>query len=140
MSNWSMSGSGKRQRAMILTVLLGLPLVALVISPATSKAWGNADDEKILKVSRTVMDARVDRRVIPTYPIFARKARVEGSVILEFLVNEKGNVRDVSVISGPALLRRAAKAAIEKWHYDPIVADCLAIKVKTLAIITFRLH
>ncbi len=74
-------------------------------------------------VSSGVQAARLIRRVEPVYPDLARKARIEGAVMLQVRVDEEGNVADVEVLSGPALLRDAAVAAIQQWKYSPTILN-----------------
>lgn len=58
-------------------------------------------------------------RVEPLYPEEARRLHVEGDVTLEATVNEKGEVADLRVIAGPALLVKAALNAVKQWKYEP---------------------
>lgn len=51
------------------------------------------------------------------YPMAARKARVEGTVVVEAVVNPDGTVADARVISGPDELRRAALESVLQWQY-----------------------
>jgi TonB family protein len=56
--------------------------------------------------------------VKPTYPEIARKARIEGVVILEITVNKQGNVRDVKILrpAAPWALTEAAVDAVKQWQ------------------------
>ena len=45
---------------------------------------------------------------IPFYPPLCRAARISGTVTLKFVVNEQGDVSDVTASGGPQLLREAA--------------------------------
>ena len=46
-----------------------------------------------------------------------------GDVTLDALVDETGTVKDVKIISGPLLLRKAAKEALGRWKYEPARLD-----------------
>jgi hypothetical protein len=53
------------------------------------------------------------------YPALALSARVEGAVDLRLITDPAtGEVRDVSAISGPALLRPAAVDAAHRWRFE----------------------
>ena len=53
------------------------------------------------------------------YPPLALMARVEGNVCLRLITDPAtGEVRDVSAISGPALLRPAALDAARRWRFE----------------------
>lgn len=93
-----------------------LPLRANLPSPA-------APVERTLPVGGDVQPARLIRAVLPAYPQLAKSQRVAGDVTLDALIDASGNVRDVSVISGPVFLRDAAKVALKQWKYEPARLD-----------------
>jgi protein TonB len=62
-------------------------------------------------------------RVEPEYPPLAVRARVQGVVILEAVVDRQGRVEDVSVLRSIPLLDRAAIAAVRQWHYSPLLLN-----------------
>jgi len=70
-----------------------------------------------------VQPARLIRAKLPDYPQLARTNHSGGDVTLDALVDDSGNVKDVKVISGPVLLRAAAKAALLQWKYEPARLD-----------------
>ena len=55
----------------------------------------------------------------PVYPLPAQLANVQGSVVLQASIGQDGNVEDVQVISGPAMLTPAALEAVKQWHFKP---------------------
>jgi len=69
------------------------------------------------------------------YPAAARAKGIQGAVVLELSVDEKGTVTDARVLSGPEDLRRAALEAVLKWHYAPDIS----LPAKLQATIEFRL-
>jgi TonB family protein len=56
---------------------------------------------------------------LPEYPRRAIERRVEGDVLLEITVDDRGQVSDARVLSGPEELRRAALESVLGWHYSP---------------------
>ena len=56
---------------------------------------------------------------LPEYPRRAIQQRIEGDVDLELTVDERGEVSDARVVSGPDELRRAALQAVLQWHFAP---------------------
>lgn len=92
------------------------PLPANLPSPA-------APVERTLPVGGDVQPARLIRAVLPEYPQIAKSNRVMGDVTLDALIDASGNVKDVSVISGPVFLRESAKAALKQWKYEPARLD-----------------
>ena len=65
----------------------------------------------------------VTKRVHPEHPLIARQARVEGTVILEALVDEQGRVADARVIKSIPLLDRAALDAAKQWEFTPTLIN-----------------
>jgi TonB family protein len=64
---------------------------------------------------------RVLKKVNPAYPEDARKAGVQGVVILEAETDFHGNVVRVDVLRSVPLLDQAAIDALRHWKYEPMV-------------------
>ena len=62
-------------------------------------------------------------RVEPEYPPLAVRARVQGVVILEALVDRQGRVENVRVLRSIPLLDNAAIAAVRQWRYSPLLLN-----------------
>jgi protein TonB len=59
-------------------------------------------------------------KVDPVYPDRARRAGVEGTVLLDVTIDATGRVTDVTVLRGlPLGVSRAADEAVRRWHYRP---------------------
>src|SRR5258707_11533618 len=54
---------------------------------------------------------------LPVYPPIARAARVQGDVMLKFVLNPNGEPISVTAISGPSMLRSAAEENIKTWRF-----------------------
>ena len=77
--------------------------------------------------------------VQPEYPAEAKRASLEGVVILEARVTEQGTVDNVKVISGPPLLSEAATKAVQQWRYEPTILNGQAVPVILTARVNFSL-
>lgn len=108
------------------------PLRETLPSPAAPEAGGP------IPVGGDVQPARLIRAMLPSYPQIARANRVAGEVTLDALVDEHGNVRDVKVISGPLLLREAAKEALRQWKYEPARLDGRATAMHLTVTVKFQ--
>jgi protein TonB len=62
-------------------------------------------------------------RVQPDYPPLAVRAQVQGTVILEAIVDREGRVEDVHVLRSIPLLDTAATAAVRRWRYSPLLSN-----------------
>ena len=59
-------------------------------------------------------------KVDPAYPEAARRAGIDGTVVLDALVGADGRVEDVQILRGlPLGLSDAAAEAVRRWHYRP---------------------
>ncbi|RPJ00189.1 MAG: energy transducer TonB [Candidatus Aminicenantes bacterium] len=63
------------------------------------------------------------KKVDPVYPEEARKAGLEGIVILEAKADEQGNVVDSRILRSVPALDKAAIDAVKQWKYEPLVID-----------------
>jgi TonB family protein len=93
------------------------------VDPATCVAPRSSIMARVdsLKINGGVLNRRglPGESPAPTYPPIARAAQVSGSVIVEVLVDECGNVISARPSSGHPLLQQAAVQAAYKWHFPP---------------------
>lgn len=81
------------------------------------------------------------RRVEPAYPEAARRARLEGLVVLEAIIAASGDIEEVRVVrSASALLDSAAEEAVRRWKYRPATLNGRAVRVLLTVTVSFRLH
>ncbi len=57
--------------------------------------------------------------VMPHYPPSAKRAKIQGTVLLEVTVDSKGDVTNICVISGPPELVKPSVDAVKQWRYAP---------------------
>jgi protein TonB len=94
-----------------------------------------------LRVGGDVKPPNLINKVEPSYPEAARKARMEGVVILEAIITASGNVEDVKVLkSVNPLLDAAATRAVQQWKYRPATLNGRAVRVYLTVTVTFNLH
>ncbi len=62
-----------------------------------------------------------EKRARPEYPEEAKRNRIQGTVIFAAVVGTDGTLQRLSLVSGPALLAKAASDAVRNWHYTPFV-------------------
>jgi len=77
------------------------------------------------------------KRQAPVYPPIARAARVEGQVLLRLSVDPNGQVADVKVLSGPAILQQAARDAALNWKFKPMRIGNQTIAFQTQTVFQF---
>lgn len=80
--------------------------------------------------------------VKPEYPELARRARVEGRVILQVVIHKDGTVGEMEVIKAPAAdlgFGDAAKNAVSQWRYKPARQNGRPVDVFMTVVINFSL-
>jgi protein TonB len=65
------------------------------------------------ELPRKIVDVR------PVYPEVARIARIEGTVVLEAVIDTSGRVTQLRLLRSVALLDQAALEAVRQWRYTP---------------------
>lgn len=77
----------------------------------------------------------------PQYTEIARRARLEGVVILRAVITRSGRVRDISIVKPLGLgLEDAAAAAVENWRFDPARLDGEPVDVIYRVTVRFTLQ
>ena len=79
--------------------------------------------------------------VAPAYPELARRAHIEGVVVLNAVIGADGAVGDVRVALGVSpLLDPAAVEAVHRWRYRPASVGARPVAVLLKVVITFSLR
>jgi TonB family protein len=94
----------------------------------------------VLKIGDSVDVPKLIKKVNPIYPEEAKKALVQGVVVLEVTTDEEGNVAKIAVLnSESSLLNQASIDAVKQWKYKPKLSKGNPIRVAFNVTITFRL-
>jgi bla regulator protein blaR1 len=107
---------------------------------STSDNSNASKPPKQLSVSAAVMDGNLVNKVLPVYPADAKKARIQGTVVLQAVVGKDGNVENLRVLSGPSQLQQSALDAVRQWTYKPFLLNGDPIEVKTTVNVNFSLQ
>jgi protein TonB len=95
---------------------------------------------KIVHVGGDVREPALLERVSPNYPPIARISRTEGIVVIDAVIDERGNVVQAHAISGPPLLMAAALQAVSQWKYQPTYLNGQAVSVAMHVSVLFHLQ
>lgn len=80
-------------------------------------------------------------RVMPRYPAMARRAGVEGSVVVRGIVRRDGTIDDVEIIKDlPFGLGQSARDAVSQWRFRPATVRGEPIDVYYTVTVNFRLQ
>lgn len=107
--------------------------------PAATVPQAAGETPKKISVSGGVLQGAALKKVQPPYPPIAKAARASGSVQVQILVNETGEVTEASVISGHPLLRDAALEAAKQWQFKPTELSGNPVKVQGVLTFNFTL-
>lgn len=83
---------------------------------------------------------RVRKQARPAYPRKAFDARIEGTVLVEALVDAKGKVAKVRVVESVPGLDEAALEAVRKWRFDPATRDGRPVATIVHMPVQFRIY
>lgn len=84
---------------------------------------------------------KIIKRVNPIYPVEALKNKIQGVVVLEARVDEKGKVSAIRIIDSPnLLLNDAALTAVKQWEYEPYIINGKTKTVAFTVTVTFTLQ
>lgn len=109
--------------------------------PGDGGSSGDLAGDDIVRPGGAVRAPELLRRVDPEYPEAARKARIEGVVILDAVIAASGEVEEVRVLrSAGKLLDDAAAQALRRWTYRPATLNGRAVRVLLTVTVSFRVH
>ncbi len=97
-------------------------------------------EEEILEFWVVEQKPELIQRVNPVYPEMARRAGLQGQVIVAFIVTREGRVAEPRVLKGPEIFRVAALEAVRQFRFKPAMQNGRAIAVRMTIPIRFRLH
>jgi TonB family protein len=90
------------------------------------------------QVPAEVMEKLVTHRVDPEYPPAARRAKLQGVIVLDVVVGRDGSVMEVRALNGPEVLAQAARDALRWWRFEPYRVDGKAMVVETKVAMEFK--
>ncbi len=98
-----------------------------------------AQTPKSIHVSEGVEAGRLLIHPAPVYPVIAKAAGIAGTVVLAATIDREGGIANVQVVSGPGMLREAAKEAVARWRYRPFLLNREPVEVETTVTVVFSL-
>ncbi|MCK7483423.1 MAG: energy transducer TonB [Candidatus Moduliflexus flocculans] len=81
------------------------------------------------------------KSVNPVYPASAQRLGIAGSITVNALIDEKGNVIDTAILKGiqdDMGLGKSAETAVKKWKFQPARKNGVAVKVWKSFVIAFK--
>ncbi|MDH4198734.1 MAG: energy transducer TonB, partial [Candidatus Aminicenantes bacterium] len=100
-------------------------------APPAPAAPAKAETGQLVPLEEADSPPRIETRVEPTYPPIAFRMGIQGTVWINALVSERGNVLQAIFLRGTTAggLDKAAETAVLKWKYQPAQKDGVNVKV-----------
>jgi len=76
----------------------------------------------------------------PVYPMTAKLAHIQGSVVLRAVISKDGAIENLAVVSGHPMLVKAAIDAVSQWRYRPYMLNGDPYEVETQVTVNFVLN
>jgi TonB family protein len=92
-----------------------------------------------VSLTQDLADQLLLEKVVPSYPLRALQARLQGPVVLEAWIGTDGAIRELKLVRGSLLLGKAACDAVKRWRYKPYLLDGKAVEAQTFVTVDFRL-
>ena len=130
-SNGSVAGTTQ-------TIPQARPATSTQANRVTNSSGFASSEPELVPVSRL---SRTNY-VAPKYPRAAHRRNVTGSVDVTFTITTDGRIRDLSVIeSEPGeTFDQAAMDAVEKWRFEPVVENGVAVEKRSAVRLAFTLQ
>lgn len=127
---------GARRLAMtVVCVALGVGTCAFALGLRTHVAaatdTATPKTGAAIQVPSDKIVANLDHKVQPVYPPEAKKARVQGKVVLAAVIGKDGIIENLRVVSGPKKLQESALDAVKQWTYKPYLLNGEPVEVET---------
>jgi TonB family protein len=75
----------------------------------------------------------------PKYPDAAKKAKIQGTVVLNAVIGKDGSIAKLNVVSGPKELQKPSLDAVREWTYKPYLLNGDPVEVKTVINVVYSL-
>jgi TonB family protein len=80
------------------------------------------------------------KKVVPIYPEEARRAYIQGTVVLQAEIDKAGDITDLELLNGPIELAGSAVAAVRQWKYRPYLLLGQPVAVRTQIVVNYQLQ
>jgi len=92
-----------------------------------------------LRVGGNIRAPSKVKDVKPLYPPVAQQARVQGVVIIEAIIDERGEIANARVLRSIPLLDDAALSAVSQWQFTPTLLNGAPVGIMMTVTVNFTL-
>ena len=98
------------------------------------------DDDEIFEFFAVSEKPQIIKKEVPLYPDLARKAQIEGKVVVTVTIDKKGNVEKAIIFKSIPMLDEAAVSAALRCKFKPAKQRDKFVKVKMNIPFDFKLR
>jgi len=136
-----------RQRA-VMALLVVVAVLAAILWWRWNRSWEELEsglpnhavisaDQPRVQVPAEVMQKLLIHKVDPDLTV-ARKARLQGIIVLQIVVGRDGSVIGMHAVNGPDVLARAAMDAVRSWKFEPYHVNGEPATIGTTVSVEFK--
>ncbi len=125
--------------AMVVGISASALALSMHVDAAATATSGKGTAADPLEVSPGKMAGNILTKTPPRYPEQAKKARIQGTVVLNAVIDKHGKIDKLRVVSGPAALQQSSLDAIRKWTYKPYRLNGKPVVVETTINVIYSL-
>ncbi len=131
--------------------MMKTPVIEWISLLVLSAAWACAQSQaapsplpaapapRRVRVATDAASALVVQKAPLTYPEAARKAGVQGTVVLNIVTSYSGDVKEITVVYGDPALAQAATDAVKQWKYQPYLVEGSPVEMETQVNVNFQI-
>ena len=94
--------------------------------------------KRLVRAGSLLKPPRQTYSIDPEYPPLARQTRISGTVVIDAVIDERGNVVQARAVSGHPLLVAAALRAVLQWKYEPTSLNGKPVSVELQVQVSFH--
>lgn len=126
--------------ALIFFLLCHFSNLAFAQSTTLEKPAPQPPPVRRVTVPGEAMKKMIVKKVQPQYPLSARRSRVSGTVKLQIVIDTKGNVSHLQLVSGDPRLVPSTVEAVRQWKYKPPTIKGEPVEVDTTVDTVYSLN
>ncbi|HUE53344.1 MAG TPA: TonB family protein, partial [Terriglobales bacterium] len=94
--------------------------------------------KRVVHAGSLLKPPRQTYSIDPEYPPLARQTHISGTVVIDAIIDERGNVVQARAVSGHPLLVAAALRAVLQWKYEPTSLNGQPVSVELQVQVSFH--
>jgi periplasmic protein TonB len=94
--------------------------------------------KRVVRAGSLLRPPRQTYSIEPAYPTLALQTHITGTVVIEAVIDERGNVVQAHAVSGHPLLIDAALRAVLQWKYEPTSLNGQPVSVALQVQVSFH--